>query len=74
MLKNEELKLYLEITTKTEQEAMDLGAIIHEQLRGNKDYIDSNIVLNCTEGDGVVRLAIFKECEEIPQITLFKKE
>ena len=48
---------------------------IHEQLVGNKDYIDSNIILNdsSTRHDGTnneVRVYIFDECKERPVINI----
>ena len=48
---------------------------IHEQLVGNKDYIDSNIILNdsSTRCDGTkneVRVYIFDECEKRPVIKI----
>lgn len=48
---------------------------IHEQLVGNKDYIDSNIILNdsSTRRDGTkneVRVYIFHECKNRPVIKI----
>ena len=48
---------------------------IHEQLVGNKDYIDSNIILNdsLTRCDGTkneVRVYIFDECKKRPAIKI----
>ena len=48
---------------------------IHEQLVGNKDYIDSNIILNdsLTRCDGTkneVRVYIFDECKNRPVIKI----
>ena len=60
----------VEIETQTKDECMRIGTLIHDQLRGNQDYIDSNILLNCTDSDNVVRLYIFEECENIPSITI----
>lgn len=60
----------IEIATNTQEECLSIGTKIHEQLRGNQDYIDSNILLNCTEGDNVVRVYIFKECTTIPEIAI----
>lgn len=44
---------------------------IHDQLVGNIDYIDSNIVLNdgCVD-ENSVWLGIFKECKEVPDIKI----
>lgn len=60
----------MEIETQTKDECMRIGNLIGEQLRGNQDYIDNNIVLNYTDSDNVVRLYIFKECKNIPTITI----
>ena len=48
---------------------------IHEQLVGNKDYINSNIILNdsSTRCDGTkneVRVYIFDECKKRPVIKI----
>ena len=48
---------------------------IHEQLVGNQDYINSNIVLNdsstrCDGTNNEVRVYIFDECEERPTISI----
>lgn len=48
---------------------------IHEQLVGNQDYINSNIVLNdsstrCDETKNEVRVYIFDECKERPAINI----
>ena len=45
----------------------EIGAVVHHQLVGNKDYIDSNIGISL-ETDHV--LIWFDDCkEEIPDIT-----
>ena len=48
---------------------------IHEQLVGNQDYINSNIVLNdssnrCDGTKNEVRVYIFDECKERPVIKI----
>ena len=48
---------------------------IHEQLVGNQDYIDSNIVLNdsstrCDRTKNEVRVYIFDECINRPAIVI----
>lgn len=60
-------KLYIRIKASTEEEKFRIGDKIHEQLVGNKDYIDSNIVLNI-EQPLTVRLWVHDECENIPEI------
>ena len=64
------------ITIKTEEgKEFETMEKIHEQLLGNKDYIDSNIILNdsSTRCDGTkneVRVYIFDECEKRPVIKI----
>ena len=60
----------VEIETQTKEECMRIGNLIHKQLCGNQDYIDSNILLNYTDSDNIVRLYIFKECKNIPSISI----
>lgn len=66
---NHRLKLEISIKTSTDEEKMRIGSEIHKQLQGNPDYIDSNIILNVDAGCEVW-LGIFKECKEIPKITI----
>lgn len=63
------LKMKITIECSDEKEQMNIGNYIHEQLVGNKDYIDSNILLNI-DVENTIRLYIFKECEEIPTISI----
>lgn len=65
----EKLKKEIIITVKNEKEQMRIANSIHHQLVGNQDYIDSNIVLNIDENN-TVRLYIFEECENEPDIIL----
>lgn len=65
----EKLKKEIIITVKNEKEQMRIANSIHHQLVGNRDYIDSNIVLNIDENN-TVRLYIFEECENEPDIIL----
>ena len=64
------------ITIKTEEgKEFETMKKIHEQLVGNKDYIDSNIILNgsSTRCDGTrneVRVYIFDECKKRPAIKI----
>ena len=64
-----ELKMKITIETSTEDEQMTIGNSIHHQLVGNKDYIDNNIMLNF-DVKNKIRLYIFKECENIPNIVI----
>ena len=63
------LKEMITIVCKDEKEQERLGNHIHEQLRGNQDYINNNIVLNIDVKD-TINLYIFDECEERPTITI----
>ena len=52
-------KVEIKMTFKTEDEANKIGEIIHENLAGNQDYINSAILLNIA--DKVVTLVIGDE-------------
>ena len=65
----EDLKMHIIVKTVNEEEKMRIGNSIHEQLVGNKDYIDSNIILNI-DNENEVNLYVFNECENIPNITV----
>lgn len=58
------------IHTDTDEECMILGGKIGNQLRGNPDYINNNIVLNYTSGDRIVYLWFAKFCRSIAEITI----
>ena len=66
---NSKLKKYIKITVADEDEQLKIGNSIHEQLRGNKDYMDSNIVLNL-DTKNKINLYIFKECNSEPTIII----
>lgn len=73
---------YITIAVKAsdEQNMFEIRDKIHNILVGNKDYVDSNIVLSdsdCINGlnnpndhvdDNCVFVYIFKECKDIPNI------
>lgn len=63
------LKMHVIIKTSDEKEQMRIGNSIHEQLRGNRDYIDNNIILNI-DVDNEVNLYIFEECTCMPDIVI----
>ena len=63
------LKLHVIIRTSNEEEQLRIGNSIHEQLVGNMDYVNSNIVLNIDK-ENEVNLWVFDECESIPKITI----
>lgn len=58
------------IHTDTDEECMVLGEKIGNQLRGNPDYINNNIILNYTSGDSIVYLWFAKFCRSIAEITI----
>lgn len=64
-----DLKLEITIKTKDNDEKLKIWNAIHEQLIGNKDYIYNNIILNI-DTNCTVKIWIYEECENIPQIVL----
>lgn len=67
---NEKVKYHIAIETSTNDEKMEIGQSIHNQLVGNQDYIHDRIILNI-DGYERVELLIFEDCENVPKITLF---
>lgn len=63
------LKMSVRIWTADEKEQMKVANFIHQQLVGNKDYKDNNIILNI-DVDNEVNLYIFEECKDIPTISI----
>lgn len=63
-------KLNITIETENDDKKMEIGNHIHEQLVGNKDYVDCNIILNVDERNKI-RLIVYDECEYVPPITIF---
>lgn len=61
MLNHDHLLKEYVATFATEEEAMKFGEEIYTMLRGDKRYIDSNVVLNCTDKPGVVTLSLFED-------------
>ena len=66
---DKDLKMHITIRTTDEKEQLKIGNSIHYQLVGNKDYIDSNIILNI-DVENEVNLYIFNECENVPVIII----
>lgn len=62
-------KKIISITVCSEKEKIKVGQAIHNQLMGNQDYIDSNIILNIDE-PYTVNLFIFPECSNVPKIVI----
>ena len=69
--KNKTFKKIIVINCSSEEDRIITGKLIHEQLKGNKDYIDSNILLDIhSEPNYIIKLYIFEECKEIPKILI----
>lgn len=64
-----DFKMHVIIITNDNKEKMRIANLIHNQLVGNKDYIDCNIVLN-DYYENEINLYIFNECENIPNIVI----
>lgn len=62
-------KKAIEIECSSNEEKMEVSRKIHNQLVGNKDYTNSNIVINHDE-DCIVLVVIFNECKEEPEIII----
>lgn len=60
---------HISIKCVDDEEKMNVGNRIHMQLTGKKDYIYDNIILNIDK-PCEVNVYIYKECEEIPTITI----
>lgn len=56
------IKKILDIKCENNDEKVRIGKKIHEQLAGNKDYKDNNIILNI-EADNEVCLYIYEEVD-----------
>lgn len=68
-MSNKTFKKAIEIECSSNEEKMEVGKLIHNQLKGNQDYIDNNIILNIDE-DCKVIVIIFNECKEEPTILI----
>lgn len=64
-----DFKMHIIIITNDNKEKMRIANLIHNQLVGNKDYIDCNIILN-DYYENEINLYIFNECENIPNIVI----
>jgi hypothetical protein len=62
-------RILIKIETTSKEETMRIGTKIHEQLVGNKDYINDNIILNCTSEPREIYLC-FDGVDKIPEIKL----
>ena len=66
---DEDFKMHIIIRTNDVKEKRRIANSIHQQLVGNKDYIDCNIILNDYYEDEI-NLYIFNECENVPNIII----
>ena len=66
---DEDFKMHIIIRTNDVKEKRRIANSIHQQLVGNKDYIDCNIILNIDDKNEV-NLYIFNECENVPDIII----
>ena len=64
-----DFKMQIIIITNDNKEKRRIANLIHNQLVGNKDYIDCNIILN-DYYENEINLYIFNECENIPNIVI----
>lgn len=66
----EKEKRVITIRTSTEQEKLEVGTKIHNQLVGNDDYINTRILLNMDDNENIVTLTIFEDAKSIPEIKI----
>ena len=64
-----DFKMHIIIITNDNKEKMRIANLIHNQLVGNKDYIDCNIILN-DYYENEINLYVFNECENVPNIVI----
>lgn len=64
---NERMHILTEVDD--DKELLAIGNNIHEQLRGNKDYIDNNIIISI-DSPSIINISISKECKDIPSIII----
>ena len=66
----EKEKRVITIRTSTEQEKLEVGTKIHNQLAGNDDYINTRILLNMDNNENIVTLTIFEDSKTVPEIKI----
>lgn len=66
----EKEKRVITIRTSTEQEKLEVGTKIHNQLMGNDDYINTRILLNMSNDENIVTLTIFEDSKTVPEIKI----
>ena len=62
-------RMHISIEVNDDKELLAIGNNIHEQLRGNKDYIDNNIIISI-DSPSIINISISKECKDIPSIII----
>ena len=59
----------MSIRTRSNEYKRKVGTAIHEQLKGNKDYINSLLRLNIDE-DCLISLTVMEDCKSFPKVVL----
>lgn len=72
---NNELRRTIIIKTNSREEELRIGTKIHEQLRGNPDYIENRIILNMSDArddqtENEVHVYIFSDAISDPEIRI----
>lgn len=62
-------EFFIRIDTDSEEEKLRIGNEIHEQLRGNDDYINNRIILDISQ-PGIVYFWKCADCQSSPEITI----
>ena len=62
-------RMHISIEVNDDKELLAISNNIHEQLRGNKDYIDNNIIISI-DSPSIINISISKECKDIPSIII----
>ena len=62
-------RYFIEIKCGSNEEKMALGTSIHEQLVGNPNYVENNIILNVDE-DKKILIWVDDSCTDLPIINL----
>lgn len=66
----ENLKLHMLISVESEEKREQLVSTIHNQLKNNDDYMNGNIELWSNSKTHEINIRVYKECENIPSITI----
>ena len=63
------LKQAFELPVQNKDEQLKLFDKIHNQLNGNEDYTNGNIIIDLNDPN-YVRIVVFEGCESDPQIVI----